>query len=88
MANDSHGRNALTASGLLLAGAIVWSLVFGATLLAVLVAAAAAVPAGIAMWKGMQQESQKTSAYAILLLLASLAIAAVLLILRIIYWMR
>ncbi len=88
MANDSNGRNALTASGVLLAAAVVWSLIFGATLFAALVAAAAAAPAGYAMWKGLQQESQKTSAYAILLLLASLAVAAVLLILRIIGWMR
>ena len=79
---------ALQASGLLLLAAIVLSFIFGATIFTALVAAGAAVPAGYAMWQGLQQDKQKTSAYAILLLLASLAVAAVLLIIRIIGWLR
>lgn len=75
-------------SALMLGAAVLLSMIFGASMFGVVIAAGAAVPAAYAVWKGMQQESQKTSAYAILLLLASLAVAAILLILRIIGWLR
>jgi hypothetical protein len=87
MVGEMNERTALRTSFWMVVGAIAWSLIFGATFFAVLIAAAAAVPAGYAMWLGLQQDSQRTSAYAILLFLASLALAAILLILRIIGWM-
>src|SRR5688572_32076227 len=68
---------ALKISGGMLAVAL---LLLRGSILAVLVALAAAIPAGYAMWLGGQEEGQKTYLYALLLFLGSLLGAAFLLV--------
>ena len=51
-----------------------------------LVAAAGAIPACYGMWKGIQQETQGTLALSVTAVLLSLAVGALLIILRVIHW--
>jgi hypothetical protein len=51
-----------------------------------IVAALGAVPACYGMWKGIQQETQGTLAVSVGAVLLSLAVGAVLIILRVIHW--
>jgi hypothetical protein len=51
-----------------------------------IVAALGAVPACYGMWKGIQQETQGTLAISVGAVLLSLAVGAVLIILRVIHW--
>jgi hypothetical protein len=51
-------------------------------------AAAGAIPACFGMWKGIQQETQGTLAISVAAVLLSLAIGAVLIILRVIHWLH
>jgi hypothetical protein len=51
-----------------------------------ILAGCGAIPACFGMWKGIQQETQGTLAMSVLAVLASLGVAAVLIILRIVYW--
>jgi hypothetical protein len=55
------------------------ALLLKGSLLAVLVAASAAVPSGYAMWAGAQEEGQRTYAYGVVLLVASMLLATFLL---------
>ena len=57
------------------------------SVLGLLIAASGAVIAGWGVWKGMQAEKQTGAALSILLLLANLALAGLLLILKIIHWL-
>ena len=52
------------------------------------VAALGAIPACFGMWKGIQQETQGTLALSVTAVLASLGVGAVLIILRIVHWVR
>ncbi len=52
------------------------------------IAAAGAIPACFGMWKGIQQETQGTLAISVGAVLASLAVGGVLIVLRVIFWMR
>jgi hypothetical protein len=54
------------------------------SLIAFLLAAAAAVPSGYVMWVGSQEEGQKLYAYGLLLLLLSLLLTALMLL----AWLR
>jgi hypothetical protein len=63
----------------LAAGMLGVALLLGGSLLGVLVAGAAAVPAAYVMWLGAQEETQRTYLYGLLLFLASLALAVILL---------
>jgi hypothetical protein len=51
-----------------------------------IVAGCGAIPACFGMWKGIQQETQGTLGLSVLAVLVSLAVAALLIILRIIHW--
>ena len=53
-----------------------------------LIALVAVIPAGIGMWKGMQEKTQTGLGLAILVFLAALGTAGVLLILKIVDWIR
>ena len=53
-----------------------------------IVAAAGAVPACFGMWKGIQQETQGTLAISVGAVLACLAVAGVLIVLRVVYWLH
>jgi hypothetical protein len=53
-----------------------------------ILAACGAIPACFGMWKGIQQETQGTLALSVVAVLASLGVGAVLIILRIVYWVR
>ena len=53
-----------------------------------IVAALGAVPACYGMWKGIQQETQGTLALSVGAVLLSLGVGAVLIVMRIIYWIR
>jgi hypothetical protein len=46
------------------------------------------IPAMVGMWKGIQQESQGTLALSVVAVLASLGVGGLLIILRIIDWIR
>jgi hypothetical protein len=51
-----------------------------------LLAAAGAIPGCFGMWKGIQQETQATLAISVTAVLLSLAVGAVLIVLRVIHW--
>jgi hypothetical protein len=53
-----------------------------------IVAAAGAIPACFGMWKGIQQETQGTLAMSVTAVLVSLAVGAVLIILRVVSWLH
>ena len=53
-----------------------------------IIAAAGAIPACFGMWKGIQQETQGTLAISVAAVLLSLAVGAVLIILRVINWLH
>ena len=52
------------------------------------IAALGAVPACYGMWKGIQQETQGTLAISVGAVLLSLGVGALLIILRVIHWLR
>ncbi len=52
------------------------------------IAAAGAIPACFGMWKGIQQETQGTLAISVATCLLSLAVGALLIILRFVDWLR
>lgn len=51
-----------------------------------IIAALGAVPACYGMWKGIQQETQGTLAMSVGAVLLSLAVGAILIILRVVHW--
>ena len=53
-----------------------------------IIAAAGAIPACFGMWKGIQQETQGTLAISVIAVLASLAIGALLIVLRVVSWLH
>lgn len=52
------------------------------------IAAAGAIPACFGMWKGIQQETQGTLALSVVAVLVSLAVGAVLIVLRVVSWLH
>lgn len=74
---------ALVAAGILIAAV---SGFLKGSLLGGVVAGAGAIPACFGMWKGIQQETQGTLAISVVAVLASLAVGALLIILRVINW--
>ena len=52
------------------------------------IAAAGAIPACFGMWKGIQQETQGTLALSVTAVLVSLAVGAVLIVLRVVSWLH
>jgi len=52
------------------------------------IAALGAAPACYGMWKGIQQETQGTLAVSVMAVLASLGIGGVLIVLRVVDWLR
>jgi hypothetical protein len=53
-----------------------------------IIAALGAVPACYGMWKGIQQETQGTLAMSVGAVLLSLGVGGLLIVLRIIHWLR
>ncbi|MEJ7597164.1 MAG: hypothetical protein WKG01_04575 [Kofleriaceae bacterium] len=76
---------ALVAIGIALAA--VQGMVHG-SILGGVVAAAGAIPACYGMWKGIQQETQGTLALSVGAVLLSLGVGAILIIMRVIHWIR
>jgi hypothetical protein len=88
---EPRSNGPLLASALLILGALVIAGIGGfgrGSIIGGLLALAATIPAGYALWQGTQKKTQTTTLYGMLLLLAGLAIAALLIILRIIDWLR
>ena len=52
------------------------------------IAGAGAIPGCFGMWKGIQQETQGTLAISVGAVLVSLAVGAVLIVLRVIHWLH
>jgi len=52
------------------------------------IAALGAIPACYGMWKGIQQETQGTLALSVTAVLLSLAVGAVLIVLRVVSWLH
>lgn len=75
----------LVVAGIAIAAAqgIVHGSIFGG-----IVAAAGAIPACYGMWKGIQQETQGTLAISVGAVLLSLAVGAILIILRVVSWLH
>jgi peptidoglycan biosynthesis protein MviN/MurJ (putative lipid II flippase) len=53
-----------------------------------IIAAAGAIPACFGMWKGIQQETQRTLALSVSSVLLALGVGGILIVLRIVYWIR
>jgi hypothetical protein len=53
-----------------------------------IIAAAGAIPACFGMWKGIQQDTQGTLATSVIAVLLSLGVGGLLIVLRIIHWIR
>lgn len=75
----------LVVAGIAIAAAqgIVHGSIFGG-----IIAAAGAIPACYGMWKGIQQETQGTLAISVGTVLLSLAVGAILIILRVVSWLH
>ncbi len=52
------------------------------------IAALGAIPACYGMWKGIQQETQGTLAMSVVAVLVSLAVGGILIVLRVVDWLR
>jgi hypothetical protein len=52
------------------------------------IAAAGAIPACYGMWKGIQQETQGTLALSVTAVLVTLAVGAILIVLRVVSWLH
>ena len=74
---------ALVAAGIAIAA--VQGLTVG-SILGGIVAGSGTIPACYGMWKGIQQETQGTLALSVTAVLLSLAVGALLIILRVIHW--
>jgi hypothetical protein len=81
---------AMIALGLVVVGIVIAALgsggLFTGSIGGGIVAGCGAIPACFGMWKGIQQETQGTLAISVLAVLASLGVAAVLIILRVVHW--
>lgn len=53
-----------------------------------IIAALGAIPACYGMWKGIQQETQGTLAISVTAVIASLAVGGILIVLRVVDWLR
>jgi hypothetical protein len=80
----------LLALGLIAAGVIVAAVggLSGGSILGGILAALGAVPACYAAWLGMQKETQGSLGMALLMVFASLGIGAILVLLRVVDWLR
>jgi hypothetical protein len=80
----------LLALALIAAGVIIAALggITSGSVLGGIVAALGAIPACYAAWLGMQKETQGSLGIALLLVFASLGVGGVLLLLRVVDWLR
>jgi hypothetical protein len=81
---------ALVAYGLIAAG-LVLALATGITRGSIaggIIAALAVIPACYGMWKGLQQETQTSLALSVLAVLAALGVGGILIVLRVVDWIR
>lgn len=82
---------ALAAIGLAVIGLVIAALqgsVMHGSMVGGIIAAVGAIPACYGMWKGIQQETQTTLALSVGSVFVSLGIAALLIVLRVIYWLH
>jgi hypothetical protein len=80
----------LLALGLIVAGVIVTAIggLTSGSILGAIIAALGVVPACYAAWLGMQKETQGSLGMALLLVFASLGVGGILLMLRVVDWLR
>jgi hypothetical protein len=80
----------LVALGLIAAGVIVAAAggITSGSIVGGIIAALGVVPACYAAWLGMQKETQGSLGLALLLVFASLGVGAILLLLRVVDWLR
>lgn len=81
---------AMAAFGLVVLGVVIAAIqgVSHGSIAGGVLAAAGAIPACFGMWKGIQQETQGTLAISVAAVLLSLAVGAVLIILRVVNWLH
>jgi hypothetical protein len=81
---------AMAAFGLVVLGLVIAAIqgISHGSIVGGVVAAAGAIPACFGMWKGIQQETQGTLAISVAAVLLSLAVGAVLIILRVVNWLH
>ena len=79
---------ALAAIGLVVLGLVIAAIqgIGHGSIVGGIIAALGAVPACYGMWKGIQQETQGSLAISVGAVLLSLAVGAILIILRVIHW--
>jgi hypothetical protein len=80
----------LVAWGLIAAGLAIGVLsgITHGSLIGGIIAGLGLIPASYGMWKGIQQETQNTLAMSVVTALAALGIGGVLIVLRVVYWVR
>jgi hypothetical protein len=80
----------LISLGLVAAGVLIAALggITGGSILGGVVAALGVVPAAWAAWAGMQKETQASLGMALLLVFVSLGVGGLLLLLRVVDWLR
>ena len=89
MATPPTARTPLLVSLLLVAAGVIIAAIGGLTkgsIVGGLVSAAGLVPACWAAWAGMQKQTQGSLATALLMVFVSLAVAALLIIMRVVHW--
>lgn len=81
---------AMAAFGLIVVGLVIAAVqgISHGSIAGGILAAAGALPACYGMWKGIQQETQGTLAISVAAVLASLAVGAILIVLRVISWLH
>ncbi len=81
---------ALAAVGMVVLGLVIAALqgISHGSIAGGIIAALGAVPACYGMWKGIQQETQGTLAISVGAVLLSLGVGGLLIVLRIIHWLR
>ena len=88
MAGPANNTPVTIAGALVIVGIVIAALggITHGSIFGGIIAAADAIPACFGMWKGIQQESQAPLAMAVSAVLISLAVGAVLIVLRLVHW--
>lgn len=81
---------AMAAFGLVVLGLLIAAIqgFGGGSIAGGIIAALGAIPACYGMWKGIQQETQGTLAMSVTAVIVSLAVGGLLIVLRVIDWLR
>jgi predicted histidine transporter YuiF (NhaC family) len=88
---EAPSRTATYVGAALVVAALVAAAITGfdkGSILGAVIALVAVIPAGVGMWKGMQEKTQAGLGLALLVFFAALGVAGLLVILKIVDWIR